>query len=302
MVRSSLSIALLVLAPVLSTAGLAAAQSPEEGAAQEFAAGEAAFDEGDHETALAHFQHAFAGSPRPAIRFNIAICLEELGRFREAAQEYDQAAIADSLGEELVARARELGRRARAELGFVEVEGEPRGAAVMVDGERLCVLPCRLALDPGPHRLHAVADDARRSAEEAVEVSKGETLQARLVVEAAADAPAETDDSSVSPLPPTETVRRGASALTWIGLGVTVVGVAGTIGFGLYTRDLENQYAEAPTEELRDQGVTAQTLTNVSLGVAIVGALLVIIDLVFLARREVERPLSLSSEGAALHF
>lgn len=262
-----------------------------EAARAAFAAGEAAFDEGETADALEHFRAAFAGSPRPAIRFNIAICLEGLGRFREASEEYDQAALAPELTEELRGRARELGLRARRELGFVEAEGRPAGAGVLVDGERLCVLPCRLELDPGDHTVVAVGADGRRSPETTVTVDRGQTRRATLNIEVETEARERIERG-----------RRGPSALTWIGVGAAVVGTAGTIGFGVYTRDLEAEYATNPSEGLRDRGITAQVLANVSLGVAIVGAVMVAIDLLFFAQREEEAAVTSRRDGAVLRF
>src|SRR5262245_29412078 len=109
---------------------LACSLAPARGAAQEDtrAAAARAFDEGqasvrrsDFEAALASFQRAFALQPEDRVRFNIALTLERLRRFREAALEFDQAATS-SLPDDARRQARESAARARGELGTVVVD------------------------------------------------------------------------------------------------------------------------------------------------------------------------------------
>ena len=276
----------IVLA-VVTPASDAAAQDPIEEARTSFEAGTAAYDAGDHETALAHYRRAFGASPRAGIRFNIAICLEALGRYREAADEYEQAAASGELSDADTARARALAQTAREQLGTVEVAGDPVGAAVFVDEERLCALPCRLALDPGPHVLTASATDGRASAPTEIILQRGETRSVRLSVPAPRPVVRETPEHTRSEAPHAPEAR-GPSWLGWLGAGVAVLGGGATVALGLHTRSLESQYAELPTSSLRDEGVRAQILTNVALGVAVVGAVLALVDFVILAQQDAD--------------
>ena len=85
-------------APVDETA-VAAAKSA-------FAAAEKAFAARDFEEALKLFRLAFEKAPRDAVRFNIAVCLAELGRYDDAHAEYELAAASSELTSEEKALAR----------------------------------------------------------------------------------------------------------------------------------------------------------------------------------------------------
>ncbi len=67
--------------------------------------------------------------------------------------------------------------------------------------------------------------------------------------------------------------------LTWTGVGLAAVGVAGSIGFGVRALDLHDQFDESPTFALADEGSAMRDLTNVSIGVAVLGAVLFALDL-----------------------
>ena len=86
MIRTLLVACLLAL--LASTR--ASAQAPS--AAEEFQRGLEAFEQDRIEAALAHFRSALELDPRDAVRFNIALCLEQLGQYRDAAEEYERAA------------------------------------------------------------------------------------------------------------------------------------------------------------------------------------------------------------------
>jgi tetratricopeptide (TPR) repeat protein len=65
---------------------------PDEEARARFMAGSKAFRLGDYATALTEFEAAYELQPVGAIRFNIAVCLEKLGRSDEARAELDALA------------------------------------------------------------------------------------------------------------------------------------------------------------------------------------------------------------------
>ena len=234
-------------------------------AATAFADAERAFGDEDYPEALRLFRAAFAAAPDDAVRFNIAVCLERLGRFREAGIEYEAAAASTTLPEDVRARARTEAERVRGRLGTLVVDGTPHGAAIRVDGVELCRIPCTSPIDPGRHDVVATLRDMR--AGQPVIIERGATTRITL--------------RAVAPPPQ----RRGPGVLTWVGAGVTAAGVAGTIGFGLRARGLHEDYIANPTMETRDDGLRARNIANVSLGVAILGASAVAVDLFVFARR-----------------
>ena len=134
-------IATLVLVGMASVAS-ADAQSPdEEVGRREYAAGVVAYDRGDYPVALGRFTAAKEARPLPAFDFNIARCLDRLGRWHEAADAYERflAAKPDAPNAaELRTRMSEL-RARRGDTGAAvgervpatvsrEIEPPPRGA------------------------------------------------------------------------------------------------------------------------------------------------------------------------------
>ena len=94
---------------------------------------------------------AYDAAPHPTVRFHIAMCLERLGRLREAWTELTEVAATAALTD---AQRRDAARqvdRVRAMLVTLRVEGEPAGASVRLDGVPVCVLPCEVPVDPGEH-------------------------------------------------------------------------------------------------------------------------------------------------------
>jgi hypothetical protein len=249
---------------------------PDATAQAAFAAGEAAFERNDYVAALDAFRRAYSRDPRDAVRFNIGICLERLGRFKEAVSELEAASRSLELSAEKRARATEEARLARRRLGTLRATTEPAGATLHVDGAATCQTPCSVELDPRSHRLTAKLGG--REVASAVVIVPGETRSVLLRL----------------PKPPpgqrrpvADGVQRSDAAfrlgaLGWTGAGLAVAGVAGFVGFGLRARDLEREYAERPRRDTRDEGLRMQTWTNVSLGVALTGAALVGVDLLVL--------------------
>jgi hypothetical protein len=265
---------LFLRALALSSAVSAQEPTPEARAeAQaEFQAGERAFRDDDYGLALERFRRAFELAPHDAVRFNIAVCLERLGRFREATLEYEAATRSPAIDAEGQARARDLAERTRARLGTLAVDATER-ATVEVGGVT-CETPCILALDPGGYDLVARGSG---EASERVEIRRGEETRVRLDTRRRPDpieAPATAPDDGWS----------GFGVMLGIGAGLVAVGGAGIVGFGLAVDDVHDRYHNGmATEELRRDGNLYRDLTNVSIGVAGLGGILVLVDLLLLA-------------------
>jgi hypothetical protein len=283
------SIRWLFAASVVAPAGLAAAQpsAADDAAARKeakeaFSAGERAFARGDHAAALAQFERAFTLKPHDAVRFNIAVCLEGLGRHAEALAQYRAAAKSSELSQAERTRAERAGKIALGRVGTLIVEGSV--GAVSVGGSERCRAPCRVELDPGSYDVLVGAAPSERRVTISIQAGRDFVLPAP----AAAPPPAQ------APLPPPPPVEAPPPAqaleptyaptwLTWTGASIAVVGGSGIIGFGLWADGLHDDYVRAPTQERLDQGVLARNLTNASIGVAALGAVLVAVDLIFIA-------------------
>lgn len=275
---------------VLVAAATASAQREPDAAARraaraEFARGEEAFAASDFTLALERFRRAFELAPHDHVRFNIAVCLERLGRYREAVREYDIAAESAVLGAEARSRAADLAAAARERLGTLVIEGGEEGAAVLVDGEELCRTPCTVAIDPGDHSVR-VRGEAGET-DHRVQVGRGATATVAI-----AGATRATGRERVEGPRAEERSRRiatsrreresggGPGALTWIGAGLAVAGAAGIVYFGLEANAIHDEYEQRGcADDLCSRGTTMRDLANISIGVAIVGAVLIVVDL-----------------------
>jgi len=84
-----------------------------------------------------------------------------------------------------------------------------------------------------------------------------------------------------------------AGWLTVTGTVAAGLGGVGIVAFGLRTQSLQDQYVREPSSATRDDGLRMRALTNTSIAVAGVGALLVALDLFVL--RSGEHPSEVSA-------
>lgn len=274
--------ALLIVGAVPSFT-LAQQQDVQRAAAERFRAGVAAMREGDFGAALERFERAEELHSHGANRFNIAVCLEELGRLREAELAYRLALESGQLPEERVREARlrmdGIGERL-ATVSLVAAPGGSvsAGAVASVDGQS-CSLPCRLRVDPGAHRVSA------QGFLRDVQVPEGGEVEVAVVVPpgGVAEEPAPVvsegavSEGAVSEAPPEGSSRRG----WWItGGALAVLGGAGTLAFGLHTQAIKEEFDAAPSAELQEDGRRYRGLTNGSIAVAGVGVGLMVVALI----------------------
>ncbi len=134
----------LCLAAGLSTAAPRAGAQPPPDVEAHIQRGVALFKAGDYAAALAEFQRADPRGDeygdRAGIRFNIARCLEELGRFEEAAEHFERyLRLPDDEDSHQAARER-IANLERTALGTVTVECDA-DARVTLQGSRPAT-PC----------------------------------------------------------------------------------------------------------------------------------------------------------------
>lgn len=285
--RTKHSVVIVIVLAWSCPAPLSAQDGPDARRAQAkeaFETGREAFAEDDYEAALQHFGRAFELRPHDAIRFNIGICLERLGRFREAMQQYERAADSEELDGEARERARKLAERVRGRLGTLRVEGSPAGALVVVDGEELCRLPCAVSVDPGDHDL-VLRDDGGVVSRRGAHVSRGGSTTVRFDGGTDSEQGAKAEEQSPAPATMSDADRSReeltapSRALAWTGGALALAGAAGALGFGLRTKALHDTNSTTPTTDNWKQGVRMRRLTNASIGVMALGATLVALDL-----------------------
>ena len=204
----------------------------------------------------------------------MARCLSRLGRHGDAVRELQNAVQSEELSDEERTRARAELLVEQRNLGTLEIRGS---GTASVDGES-CELPCTLQLDPGEHQVEH-EDRVETVTVEAQQVARADFTV--VVVEPPPESP--------EPSPSRGPYRPGVG--TVIGASLIALGAGGTIGFGLRTRSLEDDFDRTPTDAIADDGEQAKLLTNLSIGVALVGALVWLTEILVgsLRARDAER-------------
>jgi hypothetical protein len=261
----------IVALGVLATAAGAAAQSDEETrtwARETYARAEDAFARGENDVALALFREIVDRTDNVSVRYNVAVCLERDGRNRDAYAEFRVVSESQAVSADVRAAALEGATRLALSLGTIELDA-PEGSRAIVDDELACVIPCEVLVEPGPHRVSLEGDDAVMAE---VTIARGQVQSIALERRVARE-----------PTPPVEVEGPSLGWLTAIGVAVAAIGGGGIVGFGLHTSALHDEFQTAPTTDLSDEGFLMRDLTNLSIGVAAAGGVLVLIDLVLFA-------------------
>lgn len=276
--------AFVLLSLVLSAVALADAATDAKLA---FKAGEEAFARDDNVLALEQFRRALTLAPHDVVRFNIAVCLERLGRFREAWLEYELASKSSQLDARARKRAVDQGKRVRERLGTLSIT-DPAGEA-RLDGVTACTVPCEVLVDPGDHELFLDAPEGN-GATVPVKVERQQKTVVRIglvtkpppppVLEPPPPAVIVTKPVS-APVPEKPSWRPGA--LTYVGGGLALVGAGLFTWFGLTAVASHERYLMMPSEELRQSGTLQRDLANGALIGGGVGLVLALLDLLWLS-------------------
>ncbi|MDQ3037675.1 MAG: tetratricopeptide repeat protein [Myxococcota bacterium] len=264
----------LALVPSMRAGAQALAGDSVDDAADAFARGRSAFDEARYADALTLFRRAYELAPHDRVRFNIAVCLEELRRYREAAVEFDAVAASHQLDPLTKDRARAAADAARAQLATLAVvSGTGEVLELRIDGVEACATPCEVTTDPGAHVVSY--RDTRGTHERRVRVEAGGRLELAL---ASLPAPGLADPT----VPPPVSGGVDVGPLGAIGIGLVVAGVGGAVGFGVRASDLYARYErEGCSGALCEDGELSRDLANLSIAVLVSGVIAIAIDLLF---------------------
>ena len=243
---------------------------------------------GDWGGALAKFEEVGRVKLTPQVRFHIGRCKENLGRLTEALGDYRLAEYeaqqqnAKELGE--ITKSREalearipkvvITRGAGAESATIELDGVEMGQAQI--GKEVSV-------DPGPHRIVAKLRGGQEF-EQTVEVAEGETKNVELVApDDLQKSPEVLPDEGGEVTPPPDEVKfekTGPGALPWIIGGVGIVGLGAAGYFAMKRSDTDEELKQfcnpqgvcpESKRSLQDDGEQYALMTNIALGVGIVG-------------------------------
>jgi hypothetical protein len=271
---------------------------------------------GDWAGALALFQQVALVKLTPQVRFHIGMCEEHLGQlaaalgdYELAAHEADEAKVAEvsaqvaSRRDELKARIPQLTitRGAGGEYASVSLDGVSLGAAS---------IGVKLPVDPGPHRLEALASGFKPF-RTTIEIAEKESKKVEITLERI-PAPVQKPD------PVASTSTAGAdvgvepprtNVLPFVVGGVGVASLGAGVVFlllrqsAINTLDAEctlppGRACPAGSQSTYDQGKTYNLLANVTLGVGVaaVGAGTV---LYFTQKKPASSPSVAAAPGAA---
>jgi len=241
---------------------------------------------GDWAGALSLLREVAAVKMTPQVRYNMALCEEHLGRLVSALGEYQLAAAdAQDAGAQDVLDV--VGPRLeslKARIPKITVNRGPNAAmaAVSLDGVALggAMVGKEMPINPGPHQLEAKASGFKPF-KSSFEIAEKETRTIEIVLE---PAPAAAEPTA-TPTGPAPSVDKGTPAKTNLlpfivgGAGVASL-VASGIFYGLRsgtTSDLDDacgpnrDRCPANMQDTFDKGKTYNTLTNVTLGLGVVG-------------------------------
>ncbi|MCC6216022.1 MAG: hypothetical protein IT376_14240 [Polyangiaceae bacterium] len=270
----------LVLAAALGLGALAPAPAwaqsaePDPATAADarrfFDVAQKAFDEGRYVDAARAFEEAFRIKPHPFPLINAGDAWEKAGEYAMAARIFQRVLELEQSTDQDRTDAIERLARLKPQLGLIELKGKPSvkvkvGADEFHGGQRVYVFP-------GEHKVVLAEVDGAKP--RVVEVAAGATVS--VDVEKLDRAPASTESrpGEGGPARPPKAApveARGVGVGTWISFGIGGLGLGAAAVFGLQVTDAQSSFEERPNRGDYDRFEQAKLLTNVSLGVGVVG-------------------------------
>jgi tetratricopeptide (TPR) repeat protein len=264
---------LSVTAPLWSPAPVQAAEEKDD-ARRFFKAGQKAFAAGRFEEAARAFEEAFRIAPHPAPLVNAGDSYEKAGELALAARTYQRVLDLAQSGEQDRQDATDRLARLTPKLAVIQLSGDET-AVVRIDEDEFRGNQ-RVYVTPGEHDVTLV--DVPGASNKRVDIAAGATRTVTVdslrpvaakgdSSDAGADDGSETGDVTAD----ASSKAGGISALTWVSLGVGVVGAGAAVYFGLQVNDAERAYNDQPNQDDFDRFDQNKLLTNVSIGVSALG-------------------------------
>lgn len=263
-----------------------------------FDAAQKAFDAGRYTDAARAFEDAFHIKPDPAPLIDAGDAWEKAGEYAKAAQDFQRVLGLKKSTSQDRADAIDRLSRLKPQLGTIELLGKADQRVSVDDnefkgGDKVYVFPGKhkvtlLDVDGAKLRTLDVAAGTVRS----IKLSTLKPSQEELVK--AHQNQSGEGEHGVSG-------GGGIRPLTWVAYGVGVVGLAGTAVFGLQANSAANSYDANPNRSDYDRFNQDKLLTNISLGVGIVGVGVGTVLLLGDLKRSHEAPQSDTSRGSRPH-
>lgn len=240
----------------------AGAAVADEGAAVKLSEeGSAAFEKKDFRTAATKFEAAYREAPRGAVLFNAGLSWDAAGDHPRAADDLAQALARADLRPQEAAQAQKRLDELRAQLGVLDVRA-PAGAKLHVEHVTDGVVPRRVFVQPGPHRVEVKSE--RGSAATTVTAEAGKETPVSLDIVAA---PVSSPITPANPGPvdkPKDGSTQKLVGIILAGAGVVSAGVA--VGLGLSALSARDDYEQTgfTDRELYDKAKNLRLFTNVA--------------------------------------
>lgn len=246
-----------ILAPLGAHAQPAPTEDAKKRAHEAFERGNAQSERGDYEAAAHSFAEADALAPNKVAlesALDAAILANDVPL---GAELLERAKRDPSLNADIMKRAHEAfdGKAGRIEIKCVDACVAKLDGAT-VDGTGIWA-------KVGPH--HASIKEGEFSLDKDVTVTAGATLTLEVDRTPKAKPPENT-----LPIDPPKSTRILHPAFAYVGIGITAGLLGGTIGSAVDTKSIHDDFDAAPLPEkqaLADVGISAQTRTNVLIGV-----------------------------------
>ncbi len=233
-----------------------------------FDAAQKAFDAGRYVDAARAFEDAFHIKPHPAPLINAGDAWQKAGEYAKAAQDFQRVLGLPQSTDQDRADAIDRLSRLKPQLGTIELLGK-KNQRVRVDdnefkgGDRVYVFP-------GKHKVTLLDVDGARL--RTLDIAAGTVRSVALsTLMPGKDDNQQNQDSTAVGDHGVHGSGGGIRPLTWVAYGVGVVGAAGTVFFGLQANSAANSFDAHPNRDDYNKFNQNKLLTNISLGVGVVG-------------------------------
>ena len=237
-----------------------------------FRAGVAQLQAKDWKAARSSFETAWSLYPHPSILLNLGIARLRTDDPVLAEQDLKQFLSEDagSTPEEL-AGAREALAEARSKIGTIRVVASPLASRIVVDGkpiaERVAGSDAAVAEVRAKAGKHSVLVEAEGHAPQERNVDLAP--RADIEVKIALVANTKTGPSGPGPTPGGDDGSNGRTILGYGLAGLSGVALVTGAICGVRTLSIASEHEEKPSADLKSEGETFRTVTDVALGVAI---------------------------------
>jgi hypothetical protein len=273
----ALACTVVTVAPSVSAQDEPCTQDAAACGKREFDAGIEAYRAGNFREAADRFTKAHAYRAHPVVLFNLALAQAKLELFVEAVGGYEKVLADPETPKELKKQVEEERTAAERNVATIEIDAGA-GAETFVDEKRVDGQPARARVNPGEHRIRAMAD-GREIFSRAVRVGAGDRL--RLAVDRSREVVVPKDgrekaipDDRVEPPP----ASAGVSPLWfYVAGGVTLaLGAVATwsaldtqSAFDDYERDLP-KLSQSEVNRRVAEGHDKERRTNILIGGAVI--------------------------------